>query len=175
MEINLILAIILGVIFIIILPSIAILVFINNKHILKILSIIAFILFIILLSVLVFGKVSLENGNIVLKFQTNNKWFSMYFLWGSFTKSNILLNIVMLLPVGAFILCLNTRHGFIKTILLSLLISVVIEVLQFILPIQRTTEVLDLVLNTVSGIIGYAYFYFVFKLAKQYEINLLNQ
>lgn len=174
MEINLILAIVLFIIFVILLPSVAIFILINKKQLLKIFGIVFFILYLIVLGSLVFGDVSFKNGNLILKFTTNTKWFNMYFVWGSFTKSNLLLNIIMLFPVGAFVLALNTKHSFIKTIVFSFVISFTIEVLQFVLPIQRTTEVLDILLNTLSGILGYLYYFLIYKFAKKYEINLLN-
>lgn len=174
MEINLIVAIILLIVFIVVLPSIAIFVFINNARILKILSIISFVLFLICLGFLVFGNVSFKNGNIVLTLQTNNKWFSMIFLWGSFSVTNILLNIFMLFPVGAFCLCNFKKHTFIKTLLISFVISVTIELLQFVLPVNRSTEILDVILNTLSGAIGYLYFYLVFKFSNNYKANLLK-
>lgn len=174
MEINLILAIVLYIVLVVVLPSILVFVLINNKRLLKIFGIVFFILFLTVLSLLVFGNVVFKNGNIILSFSANAKWFSMLFLWGSFTKSNILLNLVMLFPVSLFVLSLNTKHSFIKTTVISFVISVVVELLQFVLPIERTTEVLDIVLNTISGMLGFGFYYLVFKFAKRYEVNLLN-
>ncbi len=174
MEINLILAIVLVFILFVILPSITIFICINNKHILKILGILYFVIYLLGLVILTFSKVVFTNKEIIITFITNNKWFSLNFLWANFSASNILLNLVMLFPVGAFIISLNTKKGFIKTIIVSFVISLIIEILQFILPVNRTTEVLDIVLNVISGIIGYAYFNFVFLFSKRYEVNLLN-
>ena len=112
MEINLILAIVLYIVLVVVLPSILVFVLINNKRLLKIFGIVFFILFLTVLSLLVFGSVVFKNGNIILSFSANAKWFSMLFLWGSFTKSNILLNLVMLFPVSLFVLSLITKHRF---------------------------------------------------------------
>lgn len=173
MEINLILAILLSIFFMVILPSIAIFIFINNKRLLKILGIVFFIVFLIILLILTLGNVKITYSSVILSFVTNNSWFSLDFAFANFNKQNILLNTFMLFPVGAFVISINTKHSFIKTILISLVISLIIETLQFVLPVDRTTEILDLILNTISGIIGYGYFYLVNKFSKRYEINLL--
>ena len=73
----------------------------------------------------------------------------------------------MLFPIGAFVLSQTQKKTLLKTILTALLVSVIIEFLQFALPINRTTELFDIVLNTLSGVIGYAYFYLLLKVFKK--------
>ena len=73
----------------------------------------------------------------------------------------------MFFPVAAFVISQTDKNMFLKTILISFVLSFIIEFLQFILPVYRTTEVFDIVTNTISGIIGFVYFYFVYFITKK--------
>ena len=97
---------------------------------------------------------------------SSTDWFSSYFIWGSFGKLNILINLLMMFPVGYVVFTFSKKHKFLKTIIASFLLSVTIELLQFILPIYRNTEVLDIALNTISGIISATYCWLLSKISK---------
>lgn len=167
MEINLILAIIILTSLFLIVPTFAIVVFFNNKKILKNLGIVFFVFYLVGLFVLVLGQVNLVGEKVTLYFYTDSKWFNIYFLWADFGKINILINLFMLFPVSGFVFSQTENKCLLKTILLSFLISLLIETTQFILPINRCTEVFDIVLNVCSGIIGYTYFCLLFKIIKK--------
>ena len=70
----------------------------------------------------------------------------------------------MMFPVGFLVYIFSKKHRFIKTILIALILSFVIEFYQFMLPISRTTELTDLLFNGLSGIISAIYCYFLTKL-----------
>ena len=72
----------------------------------------------------------------------------------------------MLFPVSAFVFSQTDKKVFLKTVLTSFLVSLSIELFQFILPIHRCTELFDLITNTTSGVIGYIYFAFVYYLTR---------
>ena len=65
---------------------------------------------------------------------------------------NIIGNIGIFVPVGMFVAYLF-RTNFIKTALAGLCTSLFIEIVQ--LPLERTSDVDDLILNTVGAVIGY--------------------
>ena len=60
----------------------------------------------------------------------------------------------MLFPIGFIVHVFCKNHKFLKTILYSFLISLFIENYQFILPISRTTELTDLLFNTLGGVLS---------------------
>lgn len=167
MQINLILAFIVFIFLFFIFPTLMIIIFFNNKKVLKIVGLTTFITYCLLLSVLVFGKVSITKTYVSVNFDNTIPWFSLNFLWANFGKTNVLYNLIMLFPVSAFVFSQTQEKTFLKTILISFVLSFIIELLQFILPVYRTTEVFDIITNTASGVIGYLYFYFVNYLAKK--------
>ena len=167
MQINLIFAFIMFLILFIVFPVLTMVIFFNNKKVLKIVGIIAFVLYCIMLSILVFGKVNIKNGYVYVNFSNSSTWFSSYFIWADFGKFNILYNLVMLFPVSAFVMSQTNKNVFLKTILISFLVSLTIETLQFVLPIARNTEIFDIVTNVASGIIGYLFFKPIYLLVKK--------
>ena len=65
---------------------------------------------------------------------------------------NLLGNIVMFMPIG-FFLPLLWRTPFIDTVLSGMLISVIIELIQLLLP--RWTDIDDVILNTLGAAAGF--------------------
>ena len=170
MKIDFWFGIILVVLFFLILPSIFLVVFYDRERqnkILKIFGIISFLVYCILLSLLVFGKINFDGNSFTITLEKTGEWFKLNFVVASFEWLNIFLNLVMIFPIGAFVFSQSKSNVLIKTILMSFLISFCIETLQFILPINRTTEILDIILNTISGIIGYIYYYLLLKVFKK--------
>ena len=76
----------------------------------------------------------------------------------------IILNVIMMIPFGIlFPLVSRTKsHLFLRTILLTFLLSLTIELLQPLITFSRSADITDLITNTAGGIIGYAC-YFVFR------------
>lgn len=167
MEINLNLAIVIISLLFLVFPTLSMIVFFNNKKVLKILGTLFFIIYLLGLATLVLSKVIVSKNIIKINFETDNKWFNIYFLWADFGKANILLNIVMLFPVSAFLFSQSYKNIFLKTIIICFIISVSIEFFQFVLPINRCTEIFDILLNILSGIMGYIYFKIVYIINKK--------
>lgn len=105
----------------------------------------------------------------VFNFNFNYDWFSVYFLFGNLSLDNLIVNIGLMFPVGFFIYEKYKKSQFLKTILFSFILSLVIEIYQMILPIYRNTEFLDIILNVFSGIISAIYFYFIKNLSKNHK------
>lgn len=171
MEVNLNLAIIIVGLLFLVFPTLAMIVFLKNKKVLKIIGIIFFIIYLLGLMVLVFSKVTIYNNIVRVFFEFDNKWFNIYFLWFDFGKINVILNLIMMFPVSAFLFSQNSKNIFIKTMIVSFIISVSIEFLQFALPIGRCTEIFDVVLNVLSGLIGYLYFKIVNLISNKIRVK----
>lgn len=99
----------------------------------------------------------------IVYFDYNHPWLSMDFLPYDFDLDNILINLFMFFPLGFIVYVFEERKPFVKTIALALLISLLVELCQFILPIRRFTELTDLLFNTVSGLISAAVCEFLLK------------
>lgn len=168
LQVNLKLAFILLVFLFLIFPTLMLVVFFKRRKVLKIFGIISFILYCVCMSLLVFGSVSITKEYAILNFNNKSTWFSSYFIFADFGKTNIIYNLVMLFPISAVVFSQTEKHVFLKTVLTSFLVSLIIELFQFILPIHRCTEIFDLVTNTTSGAIGYIYFAFVYYLTKHF-------
>lgn len=141
----------------------------NYQKTLRVCAYVCFVLYLIFLFLLVFGQVEISGGYIVVTLVKNADWFSLNFSIANMGKTNLLYNLVMMFPVSAFVFATQgNRAGkdrlnyylrvFLKTILVSFLISLFIEFFQFVLPVRRTTELFDLVTNTFSGALGFCYF-----------------
>ena len=102
----------------------------------------------------------------------NTIYFDLVFdtLWGNallntayFNSFNILMNLLLLFPLGTFFpLFARKKSNFLLKIgIRGLITSSAIETLQFILPINRVPEILDVITNTISAILGYLYFLFI--------------
>lgn len=66
--------------------------------------------------------------------------------------NSLLMNIILFVPFGFFVYLL-IRRAFL-TVLLAFMASISIEFLQYVLPIGRISNVDDVILNTVGGIVG---------------------
>ena len=155
MTLNLTLCIVLFVLFIFIFPIVFCFVLSRHQKLLKILAIICFIVY---LFVLLFGTlctIKIDYPNITFSLQFNSTWFSMYFTAFNFDFVNVVINLAMFLPIGFFVFSITKKYRFLKTILISLSLSLLVETLQWILPVVRNTEILDLILNVLSGILSF--------------------
>lgn len=65
-------------------------------------------------------------------------------------------NAVMLSPLGLFLVCVFPRRRFLASLLICASASLVIELLQYALPIGRSADVDDVLLNALGGWAGYA-------------------
>lgn len=170
-TINIVLAILILIFFFAGYPLIIIFALKNNLYALKIVSAISFFVYLLFISLLVFGEVSINGSVFTVQLKFDNEWFSLNFCVASFSSTNIIYNMVMMFPVSAFIIGISKtialdfngfknqfKNIFFKTVVYCFLISFAIEIFQFVLPINRTTEVLDLFTNTLSGVLGCVFF-----------------
>lgn len=72
---------------------------------------------------------------------------------GSFFIVNFIGNLAVFAPIAFFIALLYNSSGFFKCVLITAICSIVVEVCQ--IPQDRGTDIDDVILNTLGGIIGY--------------------
>lgn len=147
-----------------ILPTILIVGLKQHQRALKICAIILSVIYFTLLFIGTTFKVYIENNNLVVYPDFTKEWFSLNFLFSNFSLTNILVNLALLFPIGFIVFVFANKHKFLKTILFSFLISVLIELYQFVLPVSRATELTDILFNTLSGVISAVYCYLLEKL-----------
>ena len=126
------------------------------------------ILFIPVLICGVFGKVNI--GKIVtITFEKSGGVADKVFNFSPITKDvrDIVINIFMLVPIGLATYNLSNKHRLLKAILFGLLTGAFIETMQFILPIARSPQLTDIILNTISSLIGAVYALVLSKLKRQ--------
>lgn len=157
MEINIYLASLTMFFLMVIVPPVVLFFFKNKPKTIKIITIILGIVYAVLLIIGTTAKVYMNGANVVISYPNSDKWFSLHFAIFNTGKANILVNLALLFPVGLIVSVFSKNRRFVKTILISLVISILIELFQFILPIHRTTELADVILNTLSGLLSALY------------------
>ena len=148
---------ILAFILMVILPTILVLSLKNHPKALKISAICLMLVYFVVLFIGTTFKISLKQGNLKISADFTKPWFSMRFLLYSFKPVNLTINIALLFPVGFLVFCFANKHRFLKTIILAFSLSLLIELYQFILPISRTSELTDLLFNTLGGVLSALY------------------
>lgn len=132
--------------------------------------------FFLLLFICTLSTVSINNDFVTIEFVTNGKWCAKPINFGmSPTKTDLLINIFMLFPIGAFVVMVNhhkqKKFAVLKAILVGLLVGFCIELLQFVLPVNRSVQLSDMLLNSVSVFIGACYFRFLWWLRDKIYVN----
>ncbi|MBQ7603120.1 MAG: VanZ family protein [Clostridia bacterium] len=101
------------------------------------------------------------DGNVVhVDYSFTKEWGNKDMSWGFDELSwiDFALNILMLIPIGAFIASGQKKRKVWQTIILSclvgMLVSLGIETLQYILPVNRSVQFSDTLFNTVSAGLG---------------------
>ena len=87
--------------------------------------------------------------------------------------NEIIDNILVFIPIGIYICMLKEDWSILRKISVGFFISLVIEILQFILAIGAT-DITDLIGNTLGGIIGIGVFYLFSKLFKNKTNKIIN-
>ncbi len=157
MEINVYLLIVSLFIIMFALPFIFCLIFKNKQILLKIIISIWFIIYLALLSIGTTANIEIRNSSVKIWYDFSVGWLKLDFSIFSSGTFNIFTNLVMMFPVGFFVFSICEHHPVFKTIILSFIISIIIELYQWILPVSRHTEIMDILLNVASGIISAIY------------------
>ncbi|MBQ8909309.1 MAG: VanZ family protein [Clostridia bacterium] len=133
---------------------------IKKEKLKNIFTIIFFCLYLGVLFCGVFGKLGIDGNKVVINFDFGGRWCAKTIKWSLLNIStfDLVINLVMLLPVGMFILYFSQKKKWwvrlILLIFLGFASGALIETCQFILPIQRSVQLSDAILNMVSVFIG---------------------
>lgn len=96
------------------------------------------------------------------------KIFSIYRI----TDRQIVGNLIMLFPLGIYLPLLYTRFsGFLQITLISLLVSIAIELLQLATSF-RSADIDDILLNTIGACAGFVWYKIISFLYKKNVLNL---
>ena len=125
----------------------------------KAIVVVCSILFGIVLFFGITSKVSITENCVIVNFDYTNKWFGKPINLNVFDidKIDFIINISMLVPIGLVVIYFNKRklpNKLLMLTLIGLMIGLALETLQYILPVYRTVQLSDVVLNTVSVVIG---------------------
>ena len=137
------------------LGSAAFILFVNNR---KVKLIIATLILSAYLAMLTLGVFTSGTHFSNLRIDFTGKWAAKDIIWSPIPESNwgFFTNIIMLIPVGIYMGAFVEKPLW-KSALVGLGTGFFIELMQFILPIERYPQVSDVWLNTVSVVIGCLY------------------
>ena len=149
----------------------------------KVLALILLGLYIVALIIGVFTKASIKNGVFSIRLDYSAGWANKTIKFNILKtrKVDFLINSVLLFPIGVILsLFLSYKNKPIKKQLISLLvvgfvIGLFIEFMQFLLPIARSVQLSDLLLNTISSVMGGLYFVFVNSITKKLRKKALSE
>ena len=86
-------------------------------------------------------------------------------LHGKADLSEIILNIIIFIPMGVYAGSLFKRWSFIKKVFFLFIMSIIIEVLQYLLKIG-SADITDVITNTLGGLIGLLIFIAIEKIVQ---------
>lgn len=159
MDFNLVLLIILGVVCIILLPVSCFLTCSNQM--LNRLRNLLFVFYVITLFVGVTCQIQFDGNIVKINYEFTKIWGNKDMLWGfeNLTALGVFLNLAMLMPLGSYIASsTKVEKPWWQTVLLAcfvgLVVSLFIEAMQFALPVNRSVEFSDTLLNTISAGLG---------------------
>ena len=158
MKLNTTLVIILVAIFYLVLPFLIML--IKNKKTQRVLSIVSLCIFIAFLVVGTLGKIDISKTTTTITFEKFGNWFdkNINLSFENLTKQDIIINLLMLIPIGTFTCYCFENSKIWKKIFISLTIGFIcgmlIEFCQFMFPVPRSIQLSDVVFNAISVLFG---------------------
>ncbi len=92
---------------------------------------------------------------------------------GRVRVSEMIVNLVAFVPFGGYLSMLSGKWTFVQKVLPIFAVSLLYEVLQYIFAIG-TSDITDLIVNTMGGVIGIGVFAILEKLFREKTIRILN-
>ncbi|MGM0844675.1 MAG: VanZ family protein [Bacillota bacterium] len=89
---------------------------------------------------------------------------------------NLVANIILFIPFG-FFYSWWIRHRnwrLVKTTVAGSILSLMVEVIQYSLPLGRSTDIDDWMMNTIGAFVGGLFFLIFIKLYKYYSSKIVN-
>ena len=132
MVINFYLALILSIFFILVLPLL-IVIFVKNNKIINILANILFVLYIFVLLIATLFKVQIGLNGVYVNFEIYGDFCSktINFTFDHISKSDLLLNLGCIVPVGIFI-SLKSKSSFAFSLLKALILGLLVDFVLYI-------------------------------------------
>ena len=158
MTLNTTLIIVLVSIFYLVVPFLILLV--KNKKTQKILSIVSLCTFFAILIVGTLGKIDISKTQTTITFEKFGNWADkkINLTFSNLTKQDILINILMLIPLGTFSAYATQNKSWWAQILIATAIGLcsgfLIEFCQFLFPVPRSVQLSDAIFNMISATIG---------------------
>lgn len=116
----------------------------------------------------VFGKVTIAK-TVTVTFESYGNFFDKTFNFYPLAKDlgDFVINIFMLVPIGISVYNLSNKQKLVKTLLFGLVVGCFIEIMQLILPIARSPQLSDIILNSISGLLGGVYAMIISKIKRK--------
>ena len=157
------LVLIIAFLLMVVVPTILVFALKNHQKALKITTFIFACIYFVVLFIGTTCVLNIDSNTTKISFDFTKDWFSIDFLWFDFRLGNMFINLSMLFPLGFIVYVFANHKPFLKTILFAFLLSLLIELYQFVLPIYRNTELTDILFNTLSGVISATYCFVLSK------------
>ena len=163
------LAIVVTVACFVVLP-VAIMLCIKNDKVLNILTCCLAVAFVAGLCICVFATVSIGKDMVKINFVNNGQWCAknIKFSFANLSKTDVLINLTMLFPLGAFFVVFakqqNIKFQMFWSLPAGLAVGLFIETWQFILPVNRSVQISDALFNAVSVFVGAAFYTLIWLL-----------
>ena len=112
--------------------------------------------------ILFFGitsRIVIDNNFAIVSLDYSANWCdkTINFSLVKIDKIDLLINIVMLIPIGLTIVYFNNKSivsKFVVLVIVGVVMGVLLETIQFILPVVRSVQLSDVLLNTFSVVLG---------------------
>ncbi len=152
----------------VVLPT-AMLILIKDKSKVKILTAILTILYVVVLVLGVTSKVVFDAEHVVIKFEYGTDWCNKFINWNIFSGKlgDIAINIVLLFPLGATVNVFSKGtlgKVALKCAIVGCIVGLLIECSQFVFPVTRSVQLSDVILNTLSAVLGGLYYYLICRI-----------
>lgn len=112
--------------------------------------------------ILFFGitsRIVIDNNFAIVSLDYSANWCdkTINFSLLKIDKIDLLINIVMLIPIGLTVVYFNNKSivsKFVVLVIVGVVMGVSLETIQFILPVIRSVQLSDVLLNTFSVVLG---------------------
>lgn len=118
----------------------------------------------ILFAFLFLKRTSFQSVNLI-PFRTILDYLTGDIIARAFAPSNLIGNLVLFLPLGVYVTLLNPNKRISVNTGLIALISVIVEIAQYLFKVGAT-DIDDVILNTVGGLVGILIFKVLYNLLK---------
>lgn len=158
MTLNTIAVSILALICYFVLP-LMILIFVKNYKSVKKITFALLIIYIVILVIGVWTRVDVTRNVVKISLDYSYGFFNKSIRWGfsNLKIFDILVNLVMLMPIGLSLVILKKEPFItllIKSVILGFIVGFIVELGQYILPIYRAIQLSDVIFNMISLVFG---------------------